>query len=174
MCTDCRAKQCAEGEGATNCTSFPVELYQNAVGNTNCKLCAAGIYQDAAEQTECKVCDVVKVSHLYEYLVVTENHVNDDFALAEVAVCCVCGTGTYDRDANSSKVYVNHRTYGAGNYTSVHGNYSLNPKCDHCEASTFKEAESPTPPFWKCARLVWQSSVQRARGQPTARPFRQN
>ena len=95
---------------------------------------------------------------------VTENHVTDDFTLVEVAACCVCGTGTYDRDANSSKVYVDHRTYGAGNYTSVHGNYSLNPKCDHCEASTLKEAESPTPPFWKCARIVWRSSVRRARG----------
>ena len=85
------------------------------------------MYQDAAEQTECKVCDVVNVSHLYEYLAVTENHVTDDFALSGPAACCVCRTGTYDSDANSSTVYVDHRTYGAGNYTSVHGNYSLNP-----------------------------------------------
>ena len=59
MWTNCVAKQCAEGEGATNCTSFPEELYQNAVGSTNCKLCAAAMYQDAAEQNKCKVCDVV-------------------------------------------------------------------------------------------------------------------
>ena len=57
-------------------------------------LCAAGMYQDAAEQIECKVCDVVNVSHLYEYLAVTENHVSDDFALAGAAACCVCGAGT--------------------------------------------------------------------------------
>jgi hypothetical protein len=28
------AKQFTENEGATNCTSFPAELYQNAVGST--------------------------------------------------------------------------------------------------------------------------------------------
>ena len=72
------------------------------------------------------MCDVVNVSHLYEYLAVTENHVTDDFALAGVTACCVCRTGTYDSDANSSTVYVDHRTYGAGNYTSIRGNYSLN------------------------------------------------
>ena len=48
--------------------------------------------------------------------------------------------------------------------TSVHGNNSLNPKCDQCEDSKFKEAELPTPPFWKCARSVWRSSVRRAKG----------
>ena len=122
------------------------------------------MYQDAAGKTECKVCDVVNVSHLSEYLVVTENHVTDDSALEKVATCCVCGTGTYDNDANSSTVYVDHRTCGAGNYTSAPGNNSVNPKCDHCEASTFKEAESPTPPFWKGARIVGRSSVRRARG----------
>ena len=108
MCTDCLAKQCAEGEGATNCTSFPAELYQNAVGSTSCKLCAAGMYQDAAEQTGCEVCDVVNVSHLYEYLAVTENHVTNAFALAGAAACCACGTGMYDSDANSSTVCVDH------------------------------------------------------------------
>ena len=108
MCTDCLAKQCAEGEGATNCTSFPAELYQNAVGSTNCKLCAAGMYQNAAEQTGCKVCDVVNMPHLYEYLAVTENHVTDGFALAGARACCVCGTRTYDSDANSFTVYVDH------------------------------------------------------------------
>ena len=40
------------------------------------------MYQDTAEQTECKVCDVVNVSHLYEYLAVTENHVTGDVTLA--------------------------------------------------------------------------------------------
>ena len=85
------------------------------------------MYQDAGGKTDCKVSDDVNVSHLYEYLAVTENHVTDDFALAGVTACCVCRTGKYDSDANSSTVYVDHRTYGAGNYTSVHGNYSLNP-----------------------------------------------
>ena len=105
------------------------------------------MYQDAAEQTECKVCDVVNVSHLYEYLAVTENHVTDDFALAGATACCVCGTGRSNSGASTSMVCLDHRTYVAGNYTSVHGNISLNPKCDQCEASKFKEAESPTPPF---------------------------
>ena len=125
-----------------------VELYQNTVGSTNCMLCAAGMYQGAAEQIECKVCDVVNVSHLYECLAVSENHVTDDFALAGAAACCVCGTGRYNGDASTSTVCVDHRIYGAGNYTSVPGNNSLNPKCDQCEASKFKEAELPTPPFW--------------------------
>ena len=121
------------------------------------------MYQDAAEQTECKVCDVVNMPHFYEYLAVTESHVTVDFALAGARACCVCGTGTYDTDANSSTVCVNHRTYDSSNYTSVHGNNSLNPKCDQCEDSKFKEAELPTPPFWKCARSVWRSSVRRAK-----------
>ena len=97
----------------------------------------------------------MNVSQLYEYLVVTEKHVTDDFALAEVAACCACGTGTYNSDASTSTVFVDHRTYVAGNYTSVPGNNSVDPKCDQCEASKFKEAESPTPPFWKSARIVW-------------------
>ena len=96
-------KAVCRGRWATNCTF------------SNCTLSAAGMYQDAAEQTKCKVCDVVNVSHLYEYLAVTENHVTDDFALAGAAACCVCGTGTYDIDANSPTVYVDQRTYGAGN-----------------------------------------------------------
>ena len=54
MCTDCLVKQCAEGEGAPNCTFGPAELYHNAVGSTNCKLCAAGVYQDAAEHTSAR------------------------------------------------------------------------------------------------------------------------
>ena len=74
--------------------------------------------------------DVVNVSHLYEYLAMTETHVTDDFALAEAAACCACGTGMYDSDANSSTVYVDHRTHGAGNYTSVPGTNTLNPKCE--------------------------------------------
>ena len=147
-------KAVCRGRWATNCTFCSAEVYQNAIGSTNCKLVAAGMYQDAAEQTECKVRDVVNVSHLYEYLAVTENHVTDDFALAGTAACCVCGTGTYDSDANSFMVSVDHGTYGAGNYTNVHGNNSLNPKCDQCEASKLKEAESPTPPFLKYARNV--------------------
>ena len=170
--TNCVAKQCAEDERAANFTFCPAELYRNSVKSTNCTLYAAGMYQEAAEKTKCKVCDVVNVSHLYEYLAMTENHVTDDFALAEAAACCACGTGMYDSDANSFMVSVDHGTYGAGNYTNVHGNNSLNPKCDQCEASKFKEAESPTPPFWKCAQIVWRSSVRRARGQPTARPSR--
>ena len=105
------------------------------------------MYQDAAGKTECKVCDVVKVSHLYEYLAVTENHVTDDFALAGVTACCVCGTRGCNSDASSSTVCVDHRTYGAGNYTSVCSNNTLNPKCDQCETSKCKEAESPIPPF---------------------------
>jgi hypothetical protein len=153
-------KAVCRGRWATNCTF------------SNCTLSAAGMYQDAAEQTKCKVCDVVNVSHLYEYLAVTENHVTDDFALAGARACCVCGTRRDNSDANSSTVYVDHRIYVADNYTSVPGDNSLNPKCDQREASKFKEAESPTPPFWKCARIVWRSSVRMARGQPTARPFR--
>ena len=98
-----------------------------------------GVYQDAAEQTECKVCDVVKVSHLYESLAVSENHVTDDFALAGAAACCVCGAGRYNGDASTPTVCVDHRIYGAGNYTSAPGNNSLNPKCDQCEASKFKK-----------------------------------
>ena len=154
MCTDRVARQFAEGEGATNCTFRPAGQYQDAVGSAICTLCASGMYQDAAGQTECKMCHVVNVSHLYEYLAVTETHVTGAFALTGAAACRACGTGRYDSDANSSTVYVDHRTYGAGNYTSVPGNNSLNPKCDQCEASKFKEAESTTPPFWKCARIV--------------------
>ena len=127
------------------------------------------MYQDAAGQTECKMCHVVNVSHLYEYLAVTETHVTGAFALTGAAAYCVCGTERYDNDANSSTVCVDHRTYGAGNYTSVPGTNSLNPKCNQCEASKFKEAESPTPPFWKVARTVCPGSVRRARKQPTAR-----
>ena len=51
MCTDCVAKQCAEGEGATICTPVPAELYQNAVGSYTCTLSAAGLQQDAARKT---------------------------------------------------------------------------------------------------------------------------
>ena len=115
-------KAVCRGRWATNCTFCPAELYQNAVGSTSCKLCAVGSYQDAAEQTECKVCDVVNVSHLYEYLAVTENHVTDDFALAGARACCACGTRRDNSEANSSTVYVDHSTYGAGNYTIVPGN----------------------------------------------------
>ncbi len=93
ICTDCVARQLAEGERATNYTCCPAEQYQDAVGSTNCTLCAAGTYQEAAGKTKCKVCDVVNVSHLYEYLAVTEIHVTGDFALAGAAACCVCGTG---------------------------------------------------------------------------------
>ena len=60
------------------------------------------MYQDAAEQTECKVCDVVNVSHLYEYLAVTENTATGDFALTGATACCVCGTERYDSDASSA------------------------------------------------------------------------
>ena len=84
------------------------------------------MYQDAAGKTECKVSDVVNVSHLYEYLAVTENHVTDDFALAGVTACCVCGT------RGCTTVCVDHITYGAGNYTSIRGNNTLNLKCDQC------------------------------------------
>ena len=66
----------------------------------NCTLAAAGVYQGATGKTECKVCDVVNVSHLSEYLVVTENHVTDDFALSGIAACCVCRAGTHESDAN--------------------------------------------------------------------------
>ena len=38
-------------------------------------------------------CAIVNVSHLYEYLAVTEIHVTDDFALAGATAYCVCGTG---------------------------------------------------------------------------------
>ena len=93
MCTDCVARQCVEGERATNCTFCPAELYRNSVKSTNCTLYAAGMYPEAAGKTKCKVCDVVNVSHLYEYLAVTANHVTDDFALAGATACCVCGTG---------------------------------------------------------------------------------
>ena len=89
----------------------------------------------------------MSVSHLYEYLAVTGNHVADDFALSGPAACCVCGTGTYESDANSSTVCVDHRTCGAGNYTSVPGNNTLNPKCDQCEAGKIKENKSLTSPF---------------------------
>jgi hypothetical protein len=105
------------------------------------------MYQDAAGQTEGKVCNVMNVSHLYEYLAVTENHVTGDFALTGATACCVCGTERYDSDASSSTVCADHRHCGAGNYTSVPGNNTLNPKCEQCEASKFKEAESPTPPY---------------------------
>jgi hypothetical protein len=173
MCTDCVARQRAEGKGATNCTFSPAGQNQDTVGNTTYTLCAAGMFQVTAGQTECKVCNVVNVSYLYEYLAVTENHVTDDFALAGAAACCVCRTGPYDSDASSPTVCADHRTYGAGNYTSVPGTNSLNPKCNQCEASKFKEAKTPTPPFWKVARTVWRGSVRRAREQPTARSARQ-
>ena len=78
--TDCVARQCAEGEGATNCTFRPAGQYQDAVGSAICTLCASGMYQDAAGQTECKVCDVVNVSPLYEYPAVTENSATGIFA----------------------------------------------------------------------------------------------
>jgi hypothetical protein len=50
--------------------------------NCNCTLFAAVMYPGAAGKTECKVCDVVNVSHLYEYLAVTETHVTGDVTLA--------------------------------------------------------------------------------------------
>ena len=54
------------------------------------------------------MCDVVDVSHLYEYLAVSEIHVTGDFALTGAAACCFSGTGTNDSDANSSTVCVDH------------------------------------------------------------------
>ena len=43
------------------------------------------MYQDAAGRTKCKMYDdVVTVSHLDEYLAVTETHVTNTFALAEL------------------------------------------------------------------------------------------
>ena len=87
----------------------------------------------------------MNVSHLYEYLAVTENNATGDFALTGAAACCVCETGTYDSDANSSKVRVDHRKCGAGNYASVPDNNTLNPKCDQCVAGKFKEAVRETP-----------------------------
>jgi hypothetical protein len=144
-----------EGEGATNCTLCPAGKYQGDAGSTNCTLCATVMYQDiTAGQTECKVCNVVNVSQLYEYLDVTESHATGDFALTGATAGCVYETRTYDSDANAPTVRVDHRQCGAGNYTIVTGNNTLNPKCDQCEASKFKEAESPTPPFWECARTV--------------------
>ena len=98
------AKQCAEDERAANFTFCQAELYRNSVKSTNCMLYAAGIYPEAAGKTKCKVCDVVNVSHLYEYLAVTEIHVTDDFALAGATACCVCGTGRINSDASSSTV----------------------------------------------------------------------
>ena len=63
------------------------------------------------------------------------------------------GFGQVDlSDANASTVCVDHRTYGARNYTSVPSTNSLNPKCEWCGASKFKDAESPTPP--KCTGCV--------------------
>ena len=112
------------------------------------------MYQDAARQTERKVCDVMNLSHIYEYLVVTLNHVIGNFALTWATACCVCETGTYESDAKSSTVCVDQRTCDAGNYTSAPDNNSLNPKCDQCAAGKFKEDESPTPPLSKSARAV--------------------
>ena len=54
------------------------------------------------------MCDVVDVSHLYEYLAVSEIHVTGDFALTGAAACCFSETGTNDSDANSSTVCVDH------------------------------------------------------------------
>ena len=68
------------------------------------------MYQDAAGKTECKVCGIfVNVSHLYEYLAVTEDHVTGEFALTGAAACCFCGTGTNDSNDNSSTVCADHR-----------------------------------------------------------------
>ena len=67
------------------------------------------------------------MSPLYEYLAVTENSATGDFALTGAAACCACETRTSDTDANSSTVCVDHRTCGAGNYTSIPGNNTLNP-----------------------------------------------
>ena len=74
----------------------------------------------------------MNVSHLYEYLAVTLNHVSGDFALTGAAACRACGTGRYNSDANSSTVCVDHRTCSAGNYTIVPGNNTLNQMCDQC------------------------------------------
>jgi hypothetical protein len=113
------------------------------------------MYQDAARQTERKVCDVMDLSHIYEYLVVTESHVTGDSALTEATACCVCGTGRCDSEANSSTVCVDHRQCSAGNYTIVPGNNSLNPKCEWCEASKIKEDESQnTAVLEKCTGCV--------------------
>jgi hypothetical protein len=83
----------------------------------------------------------MNLSHIYEYLVVTESHVTGNFALTGATACCVCGTGTYESDANSSTVCMDDKTCREGNYTSDPGNNTLNPKCHQCEASKFKEDE---------------------------------
>ena len=101
------------------------------------------------------MCDVVDMSHLYEYLAVSEIHVTGDFALTGSAACCFCGTGTNDSHTTSSMVCAHHRQRGAGNYTSVPGNNSLNPKCEWCEASKIKEDESQnTAVLEKCTGCV--------------------
>ena len=51
----------------------------------------------------------MNVSHLYEYLAVTEDHVTGDFALTGDAAKCVCGTGTNDSHTTSSMVCADHR-----------------------------------------------------------------
>jgi hypothetical protein len=65
------------------------------------------------------VCDVVNVSHLYEYLAAPVTNVTSDFARTGAAACCVCETGTYDSDANSSTVRVDQNKCGAGNCTNA-------------------------------------------------------
>ena len=66
------------------------------------------------------------------------------------------GFGQVDlSDANASTVCVDHRTYGARNYTSVPSTNSLNPKCEWCEASKIKEDESQnTAVLEKCTGCV--------------------
>ena len=110
ICTDCVARQCAEGEGATNCTFRSAGQYQDAVGSTNCTL---SLRQKCTRtplgnpSARCGI--VVNVSHLYEYLAVTEDHVTGDFALTGAAACCFGGTRTNDSHANSSTVCADHR-----------------------------------------------------------------
>ena len=110
------------------------------------------------------MCNVVIVSHLYVYLALTENNVTGDVALTGVGARCVCGTGPYDSDANSSTVCADHRQCGAGNYTSVPRQQHPEPKvrsvrgqqvqrsriaalleiCTGCVARQCAEGEGPT------------------------------
>ena len=70
---------------------------------------ASEMYQDAADKPSARCGIVVNVSHLYEYLAVTEDHVTGDFALTGAAACCFGGTRTNDSHANSSTVCADHR-----------------------------------------------------------------
>ena len=157
MCTNYVARQCAEGERATICTFCPTGLYQDAGGSTNCTLSAAGMYQDATGHTECKVCDVVNVTHLYEYLEVTENNATGVFALTGAAACCSCETGTYDSDANSSTVVAKQCAEGQEQTTarSVRQNCTKTP-LEAPTARSVRRGCTRTPldkPSARCAML---------------------